>query len=80
MTNVIIQEKSALLENVSFKASPGELTAVLAKEIGERRTIMELVAGRRSYGEFDGDVFFHGGKLQLNFNNVAYVSKVTYNY
>jgi NifB/MoaA-like Fe-S oxidoreductase len=27
-----------------------------------------LVAGRRHFDEFDGDVFLHGSKLQLNFN------------
>ena len=37
---------------------------------------MELIAGRRSYGEFDGDVFLHGRTVDPSRPNLAYVSKV----
>ena len=71
-----LQSTSAPLENITFRARPGELTAVLSRELGERRTIMELIAGRRSYGEFDGDVFLHGNIVDPSRPNLAYVSKV----
>mmetsp|Transcript_20657 Transcript_20657/g.29655 ORF Transcript_20657/g.29655 Transcript_20657/m.29655 type:complete len:1397 (+) Transcript_20657:61-4251(+) len=60
LENIFHSEVSAKIENVSFRADPRQLTAVLAKEPAERNTIMELLAGRRLYGEFDGDIFLHG--------------------
>lgn len=42
--------------DVSFRALPGKFTAVISQEPAERKTLMELISGRRIYGEFDGKV------------------------
>lgn len=52
-------EKSSFIESISFRASPKQLTGIITENAGERRTIVELIAGRRGYGMFDGDVNFY---------------------
>ena len=69
------------LFNVSFRAMSGKVTGVLSQEPAERKALMELIAGRRTHGVFDGEVTLLEDKasrnvLQLN-NSIAYVPRVS---
>ena len=71
----------APLRNVSFKASSGELTAILGDET-ERREIIELLTGRKKTGKFDGHISLSGGDIgpaSYYYDHVAFVQKVTSN-
>jgi hypothetical protein len=67
--------------DVSFRAMPGNCTAVISQEPAERKTLMELIAGRRTYGQFDGEVtLLESNSLRstLNADNAtAYVPRVS---
>lgn len=68
---------SAELNSISFRAHPREITAIVTEDASERRTIAQLVAKRRNFGYFDGQVFVSG----IDADDVrwtAFVSRVSY--
>lgn len=68
----------APLHNISFKATSGELTAILGDEI-ERREIIELLTGRKKTGQFDGHISLCGSDISLGsyyYDHVSFVQKV----
>jgi ABC-type multidrug transport system ATPase subunit len=50
----------APLRNVTFTAPAGKVTAIMSNVYGERRTLIDLIAGRRKRGAFDGHVLLAG--------------------
>ena len=69
----------AKLHNISFKATSGELTAILGDET-ERREIIELLTGRKKSGSYDGHISLCGGSIDATsyyYDNVTFVQKVT---
>ncbi len=68
----------ANLYNVNFKAKGGELCAILGHR-QERRELVDLIAGRKKNGTFDGDISLRGFKLSKSseyHNNVGFVQAV----
>lgn len=73
-----LQLLGAPLYNVTFAAFSGELTVLLGSE-PERLEVIQLMAGRRKEGTFDGHISLRGGEIPSNayyYDNVAYVQKV----
>ena len=50
----------AALRNITFTAPAGKVTAIMSNTYGERRTLIDLIAGRRKRGAFDGHVLLSG--------------------
>ena len=77
-------EEDAELVDVSFRALPGKFTAVISHDNAERHTLMELISGRRKYGEFDGEVtLLESNSLRSNLtvdSATAYVPRVSINF
>ena len=57
------RDSVALLHNVTFTARRGKITAILSSEYGERRTIVDLIVGRRKRGVYSGEVVLKGSNL-----------------
>jgi ATP-binding cassette subfamily G (WHITE) protein 2 (SNQ2) len=51
---------SSTLNSVTFKAKPGEITAIISSEMSERRTLSQLLVQRRQFGNFDGQICISG--------------------
>jgi hypothetical protein len=69
----------ANLYNINFKAKGGELTAILGRS-SERRELVDLIAGRKKKGTFDGDISLRGCKLSKSseyYDNVGFVQSVS---
>mmetsp|Transcript_15970 Transcript_15970/g.35350 ORF Transcript_15970/g.35350 Transcript_15970/m.35350 type:complete len:855 (-) Transcript_15970:2032-4596(-) len=67
----------AQVHNCTFKASSGELCALLGDEM-ERREVIELMTGRKKTGTFCGDISLSGGSLSAQsyyYDHVAFVQK-----
>jgi hypothetical protein len=76
--NDIGKNTGANLYNVNFKAKGGELTAILGNA-SERRELVDLIAGRKKNGTFDGDISLRGCKLSKSseyHDNVGFVQSV----
>lgn len=56
----ISQRISATLKSVNFKAKPGEITVIISNRMSERRTLSQLIAQRRFFGNFDGQICISG--------------------
>ncbi len=68
------------LRSVTFTARRGKITAVLSTEYGERRTIVDLIVGRRKRGVYSGDITLRGSGLQHDTSlsmNSAFVPRKT---
>ena len=66
------------LYNISFAAEAGKITALLSTNYGERRSIIDLVAGRRKRGTYDGDIRLCGSHIHPNSSismNTAFVPR-----
>ena len=79
----IQQTKSAThinscLQNVNFTCYGGELTAVVGND-DERSSLIHLLAGRLTTGEFDGDIVLTSPCMSSKsyyYDNVTFVQKV----
>lgn len=54
------RESVAPLRNITFTAPAGKVTAIMSNTYGERRTLIDLIAGRRKRGAYDGHVLLGG--------------------
>jgi len=57
------RDSVALLHNVTFTARRGKITALISSEYGERRTIVDLIVGRRKRGVYSGEIVLKGSEL-----------------
>ena len=66
-----------MIHDVSFVAKPFEVTAVMSHESAERRTVVELVSGRRHYGYYSGTIRAKGvGNMKESDDFTAFVPRV----
>ena len=56
----------APLCNVTFSASAGQITAIVSNTYGERRSVIDLICGRRKRGTYDGEIYLGGGNIVQN--------------
>lgn len=72
---------NAPLNNVTFRALAGEITALVGGTASERRTLMDLINKTRFTGVFDGEIsltgFEQGSTYQANIASVSRVRDVT---
>ena len=61
----------SLINSVTFTARAGKITALLSPDYGERRTIIDLIVGRRKRGVFSGEVALCGGSTLKNNTSLA---------
>ena len=52
--------------NVTFSASAGQITAIVSNTYGERRTVIDLISGRRKRGTYNGEIYLGGDSILLN--------------
>lgn len=67
------------LRRINFSAKGGELTAIIGSN-NERRELINLLTGRMSDGEFDGDILLTGpniNKASYYYDNIAFVQRVS---
>lgn len=65
------------LQNVSFKAVAGQITAVISQSISERRTLVDLLTQLKYSGVFDGDISLSGFEKSTTYrDNFAFVPMV----
>lgn len=73
----ISQDKDALIHDVSFVAKPYEVTAIMSHEAAERRTVVEVISGRRHYGYYGGTIRAKGvGNIKASEDFIAFVPRV----
>lgn len=68
----------APLRNITFKATSGELTAIVGDEL-ERREIIELMTGRKKSGTYEGSISLSGAGIDgksYYYDYVTFVQKV----
>ena len=51
------------LYSISFSAHKGFVTGIVSPDYGERRTIIDLIAGRRKRGSYSGDIILTGSGI-----------------
>ena len=82
-------ESVSALRNITFSAPAGKVTAIMSNVAGERRTLIDLLAGRRKRGAFDGHVLLSGcdtdtsasassGATSTMADHVAFVPRATH--
>ena len=49
-----------LLDNVSFSASPNEMSAIFGVSGGGKTTLLDILAGRKPVGSVSGTILFNG--------------------
>jgi ABC-type multidrug transport system ATPase subunit len=66
------------LRSITFAARQGKITSIISSDYGERRTLIDLIVGRRKRGVYSGDITLHGPNLHVNTTmsmNSAFVPK-----
>ena len=68
----------APLANVTFSAKVSKITAIVSTTYGERRSIIDLISGRRKRGTYDGEIYLGGGHVDCTSTlamNTAFVPR-----
>ncbi|CAM9157731.1 unnamed protein product [Ectocarpus fasciculatus] len=66
--------KSQLLKKVSGRAHPGEMCALMGASGAGKSTLLDVLAGRKTMGEIDGDILFNGmPRTRTVMRSAAYV-------
>jgi ABC-type multidrug transport system ATPase subunit len=55
--------KVQLLKGVSGRAHPGEMCALMGASGAGKSTLLDVIAGRKTTGEINGDILFNGGEV-----------------
>ena len=55
--------KTQLLKGVSGRAHPGEMCALMGASGAGKSTLLDVIAGRKTTGEINGDILFNGGEV-----------------
>lgn len=68
----VLEKKLQLLSNVSGVFSPGVLTALVGESGAGKTTMMDVLAGRKTGGEIEGDIRISGyPKVQPTFARIS---------
>jgi len=72
----VVQADAESLHRVNFRATQGNVTAIMGPSVGERRTLTDLMGERRHYGSFEGQIKINGGRQGSSYSeNVAFVPR-----
>jgi len=75
----IEKTQSYSLENISFCAKPGEITGIVGSGRFTRKSILDILAGRRKYGNLSGNIYMtRNGNNPLDIKNFPYFSNLTF--
>ena len=55
--------KTQLLKGVSGRAHPGEMCALMGASGAGKSTLLDVLAGRKTTGEINGDILFNGSEV-----------------